>query len=253
MPIEMTCANCSEKFYCYPNEAERGRKYCSLACRSAHLHKRELAASRTPVDFVCQNCGKPFQMMQAYLTAYRKKFGKDPMYCSMTCSKEGRRRSSEERHKLICENCGKECVRSRKPGGRLYIGQKYCGPTCKAEAQSKRALVRFESGEVGRHVKRHGYVWLSIPALANGGKKTEVLEHRYVMAQHLGRALFPQETVHHINGNRGDNRLENLELFNSNHGPGQRVTDKVAFAIEILRLYPEFAKAAGVELRDVEH
>ena len=49
-----------------------------------------------------------------------------------------------------------------------------------------------------------------------------ILEHRYVMAQQLCRSLTRQETVHHIDGNRQNNDISNLQLRQSNHGNGQK-------------------------------
>lgn len=83
----------------------------------------------------------------------------------------------------------------------------------------------------GRWKMRNGYIYVRLP---DGGR---VYEHRQVMERHLGRALFPKETVHHINGVRDDNRLENLELWSSSHPSGQRVEDKLKWAREIIALY----------------
>jgi len=91
----------------------------------------------------------------------------------------------------------------------------------------------------GRWIEADGYVKLARPSVVMNGKrkKVSVFEHREVMARMLGRALWPWENVHHKNGVRHDNRPDNLELWIKAQPCGQRVTDAVAHAREILRNY----------------
>lgn len=73
------------------------------------------------------------------------------------------------------------------------------------------------------------------------------------MEQVLGRPLRAGENVHHINGQRDDNRPENLELWSKSQPAGQRVVDKVAWAIEFLAMYaPEQLAEKPTQLRLVQ-
>lgn len=86
-------------------------------------------------------------------------------------------------------------------------------------------------------MERDRYVDLYRPSHPNAGNNGYIAEHRLVMSEHLGRPLFPGENVHHKNGVRDDNRIENLELWTTMQPAGQRVADKVAWAIEFLSQY----------------
>ena len=95
----------------------------------------------------------------------------------------------------------------------------------------KEALfLRRDSGEMasfkGRRKNHEGYIIFNLsyndpfrasPFFYKGQNK--MLEHRYIMAQHLGRLLYVNETVHHLNGIRDDNRIENLVVVSRNNHP----------------------------------
>ena len=86
---------------------------------------------------------------------------------------------------------------------------------------------------VGRRVgylHHTGYRYIEIDGKA-------IAEHRLVMQRYVGRPLKAHESVHHVNGDRIDNRIENLELWSSRHGRGQRVSDKLDFAKSLLAEY----------------
>jgi hypothetical protein len=87
-----------------------------------------------------------------------------------------------------------------------------------------------------RFIDSRGYAQVRIPdhpAATRGW----VLEHRAVMEENVGRLLLPTESVHHVNGVRDDNRIENLELWSSIHPAGQRVSELLDWAHDLIALY----------------
>lgn len=111
-----------------------------------------------------------------------------------------------------------------------------CGGHARQASKGRelRPLISRGSGNIDRKGYRRVYKPTDPMAGANG----MVFEHRWVMAQHLGRPLAADETVHHVNGRRAENHIGNLELWAARgHKPGQRVDDLIADAIALLRRY----------------
>lgn len=118
---------------------------------------------------------------------------------------------SPDAYLQACATCGTEfrvlpChVRrnARKGGG----PPQYCSNRCRGEALRGASNPRWQGG---RYLSS-GYVMRYAPDHPHA-HDAHVLEHRLVMERHLGRYLDPAENVHHINHDRQDNRIENLEL-----------------------------------------
>ena len=142
-----------------------------------------------------------------------------------------------------CEICGSDFFKKKT--------SKYCSQICvkKAIAHQKWLEYRkenkidlsipkkYKAPNGSGHREPHGYIYINKVDHPNAQKRGRIYEHTFVMSEHLGRSLRKGESVHHKNGIRDDNRIENLELWSTSQPAGQRVEDKIAWAKEFLKEY----------------
>lgn len=147
---------------------------------------------------------------------------------SRACRQCGREFRPSSRH-LRCPACRSrdECVCGN--------GKQVHSATCLAcRDQSGQANSNWKGGKT---YHKAGYVMVRAPDHPRSGRGSYVFEHILVMESIIGRHLAQDETVHHINGVRDDNRPENLEIWVRPQPSGVRASDAVIWAIEILARY----------------
>ncbi len=104
---------------------------------------------------------------------------------------------------------------------------KSCGCLTRGPKINKKVYVLRKKGR--------GYIYFKSPNHPNRTREGFVLEHRLIMEKYIGRLLINEETVHHKNGLKDDNRIENLELWEKCHPMGRRIKDMIEFCVNYLK------------------
>lgn len=187
------CPICGKEFYVFPSS---NRTYCSSQCYGASV-KGKIKSNHRPLIYP--------EKGKQYL-----KTGSIIDWDSISREIFPGNTSTHPAIKVTCGKC--QQVRStvlwnlrRQLKNPLYTG--FCADCWRGLRWSEKGRYRPELRKPHR-----GYIKLFVPDHPMADKRGEVFEHRLVMSEILGRPLRHYEHVHHKNGNKGDNRPENLEL-----------------------------------------
>lgn len=202
-------------------------------------------------QYICLKCQVEFKCEQ-----------KKRKFCSQKCACDDRNDKVRKKEKKICSTCKIEKDRERfsiksSVRGTLHFECKECQSKraknrplewklkekirSRNKARKKRGIPldipTLRSKNETSYINKLGYRILSLRLNEGDTRKKEIREHSWIMSQYLGRPLYKHENIHHKNGIRDDNRIENLELWSKSQPPGQRVEDKLKWCVEFAAQY----------------
>lgn len=174
------------------------------------------------IKFICSLCRKEFLTYNAHLRRKGKSI-KNPC-CSRKCASFLKQETQKGKgNPFYGKKHSKESIEKNKVS---HVGQ-VAWNKGKTGIYSEETLKKMRFNRAKQVGEKHphwqggrrnfrGYVAIYSPLHPFKDKNNCVREHRLVMEKHLGRFLSKTETIHHVNGIKSDNRLENLKLFSSN-------------------------------------
>ena len=153
---------------------------------------------KNTVKRICYQCHHSFRVLR-FIPHHRP-----AKFCSYQCKYLGQRgiiRTLWKKTPILCQKCHQSFLRKSSPE------QRFCSGSCAAKT---RTGSRHPSWKGGLKKRKDGYLAVRIPP------SKYILQHRLFMERNLGRKLLSSEHVHHLNGVKDDNRIDNLVLLTHN-------------------------------------
>ena len=182
----MVCGKCEQcKQELTDKQKRKRRRFCSHACANTYSGPSRRVKR---IERVCQICSKKTYFKPGDIKV-RERDGIIIKYCSQECSFIGKKTGKN----IICPVCGKlfYSVRSR-----------YCCVRCAGTARTNKYKGRD-----------HGFWYENGYKVLYLDNNNSIKEHIQIMENHIGRKLYKNEIVHHVNKKKDDNRIENLLLM----------------------------------------
>lgn len=212
--IKYNCLNCGKEVERYDSQA---KKYCSPEC-----YREDKA--KTLFVKVCPICDREYE-------------GKvSQIYCSKRCKRKRDRQAEIEKFVLICPRCKKKRTVSRPSYQKNNTLCKKCAGLIAREKSPSPSGKNSHVWKGGRRIDSQGYVKLHKPGHQFADSTNYVREHIYVICEEYGVEFFETNggCVHHINGDKQDNSLNNLYVCTSEQNK-QYTSDLLEIAYALVK------------------